>query len=625
MSGTLALASAIAEMDRDTLVALVRSRRPHAPASIIDPIGLASDLLKVESITRALAPLDRTRLDAVRDPAGADAMLVTELIGLGLLGREAGEPVRLPEVELVLGEALGEAPGEAPGDGELGNASVDSPEGAGGGASRAADPESDVPSQEAGGAATAPHADTSAWFTSALTAVGQSAECLRTLRDRPGKLNRSGSIAVATVKQLADTTGVEPDGVALALAALLRAGLVTTLKADQLLITTAASGTWLELTHVHRWIALAQAAARTMPAPLRIEWGAAAETEADLRGIVASIPRRYPLLPPAELAAVSDFVRAAEFLGLTLEGRFTAVADATLAGVGDVSEAVATAMPATADGVYVQPDLSVVVPGPLAPHDEAVLAALARPEHIGVATTRRITEASIAEAYERGLTPDSAREAFARISLTGIPQPLEYLLSSLGERVGGIVVGDYIGDEGRTRITLARPDIAATLVVDRALQHLQLQRSRTSDTVLYSRLSPDHVLAALADARYHASSQAAVLREGAGDPAQQVDASKVDAPAPQRSPEVHDVLDALAERVFVAARSEPGTGDFTRRLELAIRDRSAVLVTAEARGEVRTFTLLPVSVNAGRLRAADQAAGVERTLPVSMITAVEPA
>ncbi|MFD5599255.1 helicase-associated domain-containing protein [Leucobacter sp. NPDC058333] len=616
MSGTLALASAIAEMDRDTLVALVRSRRPHAPASIIDPIGLASDLLKVESITRALAPLDRTRLDAVRDPAGADAVLVTELIGLGLLGREAGEPVRLPEVELVLGEALG--------DGEHGSASVNSPEGAGGGAWRAADPESDVPSQEAGGAATAPHADTSAWFTSALTAVGQSAECLRTLRDRPGKLNRSGSIAVATVKQLADTTGVEPDGVALALAALLRAGLVTTLEADQLLITTAASGTWLELTHVHRWIALAQAAARTMPAPLRIEWEAAAETEADLRRIAASIPRRYPLLPPAELAAVNDFVRAAEFLGLTLKGRFTAVADATLAGAGDVSKAVATAMPATADGVYVQPDLSVVVPGPLAPHDEAVLAALARPEHIGVATTRRITEASIAEAYERGLTPDSAREAFARISLTGIPQPLEYLLSSLGERVGGIVVGDYIGDEGRTRITLARPDIAATLVVDRALQHLQLQRSRTSDTVLYSRLSPDHVLAALADARYHASSQAAVLREGVGS-AQQVDASKVDAPAPQRSPEVHDVLDALAERVFVAARSEPGTGDFTRRLELAIRDRSAVLVTAEARGEVRTFTLLPVSVNAGRLRAADQAAGVERTLPVSMITAVEPA
>ena len=63
-------------------------------------------------------------------------------------------------------------------------------------------------------------------------------------------------------------------------------------------------------------------------------------------------------------------------------------------------------------------------------------------------------------------------------------------------------------------------------------------------------------------------------------------------------------------------------GDLTRRLELAIRDRSPVRVTAVAGKDEREFTLLPVSLKGGRLRATDQQAGVERTLPVSAITAV---
>ncbi|KTR83236.1 helicase-associated domain-containing protein, partial [Leucobacter chromiiresistens] len=397
MSGTLALASAIAEMDRDTLAALVRARRPHAHASITDPIGLASELLKPDSITRALAPLDRAQLAAVRDPRSADAARIEQLRGLGLLGRDGDAAIALPEVEAVLDEALASA-----GSDDARRAADLLPSGP------VADDDEDV--------------DTSVWFTSALTAVGQAAECLRMLRDRPGKLNRSGSIAVATVKHLAEATAIEPDEVALALAALLRADLITALVDDQLLIAASGSGAWLGRGHVERWIALARAALREMPAPLRAEWSAAARPRCDVRALAASVPEEYPLLPAADLAAVADFARLAEYLGLTVAGRCTDVADALLAGgdaagtddAADISADVAAAMPATAAGVYVQPDLSVVVPGPLPPRDEEVLVALARPEHIGVASTRRISEASIAGAYERGLTPATARDAFAR-------------------------------------------------------------------------------------------------------------------------------------------------------------------------------------------------------------------
>ncbi|UOQ56413.1 helicase-associated domain-containing protein [Leucobacter allii] len=267
-----------------------------------------------------------------------------------------------------------------------------------------------------------------------------------------------------------------------------------------------------------------------------------------------------------------------------------------------------------------QPDLSVVVPGPLAPEDEADLAAVTRPEHIGVASTRRIADASVAEALDRGRSAAEVRGIFTRLSLTGIPQPLDYLLDALAERVGSIVVAEHTGDEGRTSITVSRLDLADTLLVDRALQHLQLHRRSPTGTRLFSRLRSEHVAAALADARYHASGASA--DRAPAPPASPSDAAP-GAPGPSDPDALPAPLGALVERVYLAARSEPGSADFTRRLELAIRDRSPVLVTAEARGQRHTFTLLPVSVNGGRLRATDQSAGVERTLPVSVITAVE--
>ena len=76
--------------------------------------------------------------------------------------------------------------------------------------------------------------------------------------------------------------------------------------------------------------------------------------------------------------------------------------------------------------------------------------------------------------------------------------------------------------------------------------------------------------------------------------------------------------------MFEATQAASGAGDLSRKLELAIRDKSPVQVTAAAGSDERTFTLLPVALTGGRLRATDQVAGVERTLPLSAIVAVAP-
>lgn len=671
MSGTLELASALAEMDRDALRALVARRKPLAPGSVTDPIGLAAELLRVESITHAIVPLERRLLSALLElPDVSDADAVAVLTGSGLVGRDAGIPVPLSEITTAVEEALAAA-GISP-QSFTGTGSSDQEGAIAGGAETGSSSTDAIP---------AGSPDTSSWFSPALTAVGQAAECLRALTLRPARLNRNGTVAVAAIRALAESTRIDAAEIPDVLEALSSAGLTTHHSDARLLFVSARAPEWLSSDHRDRWIALASTTLSAMPTPLRTTL---ASSGSDLGAAVDGIAQRFPLLPSATVEAAARYALVAEHLGLSVRGRLSDPAQLLLAGdSASARQIVVSEMPGFAPGVYVQPDLSVVAPGPLLPSDEASLAVLSRPEQIGVATSRRITDLTLAEAFDQGNAPEQTREFLERISLTGIPQPLDYLLKSLATRIGDLVVDEHHGDGGRTRIVVSRPELAETLLVDRALQHLQLHRPDTFDSAfagsgahtstgieLFSRLRAEHVLTALTDARYQPSSRAgqapaaaipaagvgtqgpapgsAGAAQGASRPivfaASEGDATRshtmettsASLPAgtspsgsaaaePATAAQFPEALAALVDRVYLAARSEPGAGDFTRRLELAMRDRSAVRVTAEARGQLHSFTLLPVSIAGGRLRATDQVGGVERTLPVSMITAVEPA
>jgi hypothetical protein len=235
---------------------------------------------------------------------------------------------------------------------------------------------------------------------------------------------------------------------------------------------------------------------------------------------------------------------------------------------GDAAAALASAdrdFPATAAGIYLQPDLSLIVPGPLEPDDERALVAIADTEQIGTAVTMRLSPASLTRALRAGIETDEIRSLLERLSLTGVPQPLDYLL----------------GD---------------------------LERKRAAGT--------------LGAARPHRFESLVPAEDVDADGAVEADET-AEQTAAEEAPEPASELDLLVERVHTAAQQHSSAGDLTRQLELAIRERSAVRVTAVGGKEERTFTLLPVSLTAGRLRATDQIAGVERTLPVSAITAVE--
>lgn len=632
-SGTLLLAAHIAAMDRDRLRALLLARKVANRADIGDPLALALELLRPDSIQRALHAVDRPTLSALADwghDSPPDTPEAERLTHLALLGRDAdsGALVALPEVSAQLHDIL-TAAGITANDlavGTAANAGADTALGS------AAQHQHEHQH---------PHARTRepvgdhTWFAAALTQVRQATLVLRSIRARAPRLSRRGAIPAALSKSLAETLHTNADTVERLLRTLELAELTvrgTDASGYPTLHATARSESWAAASAPQRWLTLATARVAALSEPLR----AVISSEAgNLTSIfVDALTHAYPLLPSTQIHQMQESLAAAGDLGLTLGGQLTDAAWALLSGdkVAAAHEADA-AFPPVVPGVYLQPDLSLIVPGPLGSDDESALLDLSEIEQLGVALSLRITAVSLNRAFDGvpGSTPwsvERVRELLGRLSLTGIPQPLEYLLDDADRNHGSIRVRPR-GVTGSLIVT-NRPETRETLLVDRSLQHLGLVAD-ADGTALHSRAHIDHVMAALGAARYPASRTPAYEhdavdrtpedvapapgeRPAADTPVAEADTASSSTPASE--------LDALVDRLIAAAQSD--TGAIERRLDLAIRERGTVLVTASARGQERVFTLAPVSVANGRLRASDTAAGVERTLPLTAITAVDP-
>jgi hypothetical protein len=269
--------------------------------------------------------------------------------------------------------------------------------------------------------------------------------------------------------------------------------------------------------------------------------------------------------------------------------------------------------PAEVDKVYLQPDLSIIAPGPLlAPIDDR-LRGFAEAESLGLASSYRVTASSLTRALTGGETVPRIREFLSSISLTGIPQPLEYLLNDTAARFGTLRVGER--DDGGAYVRSDDAPLLDRLVVDPnlaplALQRLQPQRveTRFDVTTLYW---------ALADARYPV-----VAENAAGD----VVALRRERRAGGTVAVGDDTAAILVQRVRTfAAPEEDATAWLARQLELAIRNKLTVTVTVQLPdGRTAEYELEPAALAGGRLRARDRRADIERTLPLSSITGVEP-
>jgi hypothetical protein len=447
----------------------------------------------------------------------------------------------------------------------------------------------------------------------AFETTGFVAELVAELQREPARELARGGITLPDSRRLAASVGVDLDRVPGLLEIVERAGLVVQGAGER--VVTAAGLAWLPGGFAQRWTALAAGWVERLPEDVRTilrdragaEWGG---------GLELYLAWLYPVGDEWIRERLAVYLRDAELLGITDE-RVPSTPGALLltAGAEAASVAMGALFPGEVDKVYLQHDLSIVSPGPLAPRLDARLRGIAESEGGVLAPTYRITTASLNRAMAAGETAQSIRQFLGGISLSGIPQPLEYLIAEASARYGLVRVAPT--PEGGSIVRSSDAALLRAIAVDASLTPLGFHRSNTE---LVSRFEPEVVFWSLAEARYPIAAE-----DSSGRIVTPERPRRVGATVPPRA----DPVAALIERLRVGSPTDAAAADrawLARQLDVAIRGKLALTVTVTLQdGSSVDYQLEPASVAGGRLRARDARTDLERTLPLSSITAVGPA
>ncbi|HKT56396.1 MAG TPA: helicase-associated domain-containing protein, partial [Microbacterium sp.] len=322
-------------------------------------------------------------------------------------------------------------------------------------------------------------------------------------------------------------------------------------------------------------------------------------------------------LDPAGRARASDLYRLAARWGiLTATGDAPAWSHALWHGGEVDAAALAERLTPEIDGIYLQADLSAIAPGPMQPALDLRLRTMAERESRAQASTYRFSEQSLASAVAAGETAESLRAFLGGLSLTGIPQPLDYLIDQVTSGRGMLRVGTD-APTGRARVDSDDPHLLDMLLVDRALRPLGLHAAEAPGGALLSRVSRDAVYWSLVDARYRVT---ALDADGAPESLNR----RRPLVSPDDDPPADDLL-PLAERLL-AGRGDSDAAWLERELDQAVRLRAAVVLTVLLPdGSTRELAVEAQGLGGGRFRGLDRAADVERTVPLAAIASVRPA
>ena len=612
-AASLALAARLRDLD-DERVAHVIRERSITPSSLRDVFDLAEALLDPAAIALALASLTRSTLTALATAAQLDegAALTelaarldrtTEQVALDLVPATDALLADLADARVTVWPAVTAELAAWP---ARGLPSLDELR------SAAALP---LPAELDAAARTA--LDRTA-AESAFTTTVAVTEVVLALGDVPGRLLARGGLALPDAKRLAAAAGCETDEVAALVDLAALAGLVD--EVDGTCRSTDSGDEWRRRAPTERWAHLARSWHASLPAEVAellrdqvdADWGAALITATTWLFPAGSEPLRERLRRRGVQA---------ERLGIAVGGRASSIGRALVTADSSSAAAVlAPLVPPEVDQVYLQHDLTIVSPGPLKGELDERLRRVADVESSSLAGRYRITAESVTRAIAIGETATTLTAFLSAISLTGVPQPLAYLIDETARRYGAVRVGSLEHDEAaelgaRTGVRSDDPVLLEAMLVDAATAPLALRRAGAFR--LISRHDAAVVLWTLIDARYPAASE-----EGTATP---------ERPGRARTrpttPAVDTSVAAAVERIRSGSTvGVDGDGAWVaRQWELALRGKLSVRATVTLPdGSERSFDLEPTGIAAGRVRGRDKAADIERTLPVTSITALEP-
>ncbi|MDQ1545836.1 MAG: hypothetical protein QOH69_740 [Actinomycetota bacterium] len=597
---TLSLAGRLRDLGDTELVALLTLREVR-DVRVRDFFDLADSLLDSVSIQKALAGLDRTTLAAVATLSPkSDQPELEHAYSLALIDRDddgwlSYEPVT---------EQLASWP-------SIGLPSVDELVG------------------EPAPASLMPVSSSDTRFIDhaagehAFNATNAVAALLAELQREPARELARGGIALPETKRLATAMTLELEDVAPLVDIASRADLASLDGGTWL--PTDISTEWMLRSNDERWARLAGAWFARLPDDIRTLLATRAGASWGER-LVDYVRWLYPAGGTWMRDRTLAFSREAEILGITANHTPSTAGKALLTNGEDAAaKAMASLFPPEIDKVYLQHDLSIVAPGPLLPSLDARLRTIADVETRTLATTYRVSEGTINRALTTGETADTIRDFLNEIALTGIPQPLEYLIVGAAARFGSLRVGAIIepptaADQqgAQSYITAEDATLMSAIMVDHGLIPLGLTRIGPYKAV--SRFDFQVVFWSLSEARYPIAAEDAsgtiILLDRAR-------AARSSAPV-QQSP-----AEAIVSRLRLIGEStvaQDGQAWLERQLDTAIKAKIGLTVTvAMPDGSSIDLQLEPASLAGGRLRARDRRSDLERTLPLASITAVAPA
>ena len=451
----------------------------------------------------------------------------------------------------------------------------------------------------------------------AFGAVLSIAELIAELAREPARELSRGGLGLPDTKRLSAAMGVDLEEVPAFVSIAVRADLIA-LHAGYW-GESVAGEVWLTEGSAERWATLAESWLAALPADVReilahrpgVAWGDA------LHRYVAWL---YPAGGAWMEGRIADFARDAELIGITAKQVTSSAGAAVLSG--DIDAAISTitaSLPAEVGTVYLQHDLSIVAPGPLSRSIDDRLRGFADVESRELASSYRLSGASVTRGLAAGDDAESMLAFLSTISLTGIPQPVEYLVRDTAARYGRVRVGsvDPADPTGPSYVSSVDEALLGAIAVDQALSALHVVAA--GDDRLHSALPADRVFWALSDARYPV-----VAENAAGE----VVHLRRHALARVTAPPTVDPAVGLVERLRTTDGGEAKAASawLARQLDAAIKHRESVLVSIRMPdGEIVDYLLEPASVGNGRFRARDRHADIERTLPLSSVVSIAPA
>ena len=507
--------------------------------------------------------------------------------------------------------------------------------------------------------------------------------------DPPDRL-KSGGLGVRTLTAAASIIDTDPSTVALVIELSAASGLLT--EDGEVWLPTTNYDLWRSWTTAQRWAHLAHNWFTTTRTPALI--GMKSETGARngnvVNALTAEAGRSITPAVRAEVLALlatveaggyvdehnlltvldwgsprrtgelrSALVRAtlleAETLGLTGLGSLAVTGRALLSipdqrnttrsrlelPPSELVAAVTPLLPEPVVHVLLQADLTAVAPGPLESNLARRLALIADVESTGGAAVYRFSDVSVRRGLDAGMTQADVLEFLTDLSSTGVPQPLEYLVTDVARRHGGIRVGlatAYLRSDDESALT--------SICADK--RTAALRPVRLAPTVVAVSAPLDEVLGTLRAAGFAPAAETAdgtvVIRRKdsrrAGTSSFSLEAPR--GPGAPTGPLVTAAVRALRagerasgsgslgpETVTNTAVSGTGlprstTAETVAALKLAVQASMAIRIGyADTHGSSTERIVDPLQLLGGVLTAYDHRAAEVRTFAATRITGVE--